>query len=109
MKMLAGLLAGVMAGGVGLGQGISSAGDATKRAAFADVAAMHAAVSQDQDESAGRRPMTFADLQRMKRLSDPQISSSSTWVMFSAVDVDLAANEDLICWVVPMAGDESGS
>jgi dipeptidyl aminopeptidase/acylaminoacyl peptidase len=49
--------------------------------------------------------MTFADLQRIKRLSDPQISTSSTWVMFSAMDVDLAANTKTShLWVVPLAG-----
>ncbi|HMG03415.1 MAG TPA: S9 family peptidase, partial [Edaphobacter sp.] len=46
-----------------------------------------------------------ADLQRMKRLSDPQISPSGKWVMFSAVDVDLTANTKVShLWVVPMAG-----
>jgi dipeptidyl aminopeptidase/acylaminoacyl peptidase len=49
--------------------------------------------------------MTFADLQRIKRLSDPQISPSGQWVMFSAVDVDLAANTKVThLWVVPIAG-----
>ncbi len=49
--------------------------------------------------------MTFADLQRMKRLSDPQISMSSTWVMFSSMDVELAANTKTShLWVVPLAG-----
>ena len=36
--------------------------------------------------------MTFADLQRMKRVSDPQISPSGKWVMFSVTDVDLEKN-----------------
>jgi dipeptidyl aminopeptidase/acylaminoacyl peptidase len=51
------------------------------------------------------RPMTFADLQSIKRLSDPQISPSGRWVMFSAVDVDLKANTKTShLWVVPMKG-----
>jgi dipeptidyl aminopeptidase/acylaminoacyl peptidase len=54
--------------------------------------------------SAGRRPMTFADLQRMKRVSDPQVSPSGKWVMFSATDVDLEKNTKVNhLWVVPMA------
>src|ERR1700729_430611 len=56
--------------------------------------------------AAGKRPMTFADLQRMRRVSDPQISPSGKWVMFSVVDVELAANTKTShLWVVPMAGD----
>jgi dipeptidyl aminopeptidase/acylaminoacyl peptidase len=53
--------------------------------------------------SAGKRPMTFADLQRMKRVSDPQISPSGRWVMFSVVDVDLEKNSKVShLWVVPL-------
>jgi dipeptidyl aminopeptidase/acylaminoacyl peptidase len=53
--------------------------------------------------SAGKRPMTFADLQRMKRVGDPQISPSGRWVMFSVVDVDLEKNSKVShLWVVPM-------
>ncbi len=33
--------------------------------------------------------MTFADLMAMKRVSDPQISPSGRWVLFSVTDVDL--------------------
>jgi hypothetical protein len=54
--------------------------------------------------AAGKRPMTFADLQRMKRVSDPQVSPSGRWVMFSAMDVDLEKNLKVNhLWVVPMA------
>src|SRR6266851_1501871 len=57
---------------------------------------------------AGRRPMTFADLQRMKRVSDPQISPSGKWVMFSVTEVDLEKNSRVNhLWVVPLA-DGSG-
>ncbi|WP_433984598.1 hypothetical protein RBB78_07830 [Tunturiibacter empetritectus] len=62
--------------------------------------------------AAGRRPMTFADLQRIKRVSDPQVSPSGRWVMFSATDVDLEKNTKVNhLWVVPMAapvGDGAG-
>ena len=62
----------------------------------------------DSDSLSGgvarRRPMTFADLQRMKRVSDPQVSPSGKWVMFSATDVDLEKNSKVNhLWVVPMA------
>lgn len=49
--------------------------------------------------------MTFADLQRVKRISDPQVSASGKWVMFSVVDVDLERNTKIShLWVVPLAG-----
>src|SRR3981081_199862 len=53
-----------------------------------------------------KRPMTFAALQRMKRVSDPQISPSGKWVMFSVTEVDLQKNSKVNhLWVVPMGGD----
>jgi len=123
MKMLASLLIGLMAGSVGFAQRAGSAGggspkraakptanaakptsEATRSAADAGNV-MSTAAGQEQEESGGRRAMTFVDLQRMKRLSDPQISTSGTWVMFSAVEVDLAANTKTShLWVVPLAG-----
>src|SRR5712675_23022 len=61
--------------------------------------------AQGVRDSAGRRPMTFADLQRMKRVSDPQISPSGRWVMFSVTDVDLEKNSKVNhLWVVPLGG-----
>src|SRR5436305_9383462 len=42
--------------------------------------------------AAQKRPMTFADLMAMKRVSDPQISPSGKWVLFSVTDVELAKN-----------------
>ncbi len=71
-------------------------------------------VAQDRgapgsDGLAGKRPMTFADLQRMKRVSDPQISSSGRWVMFSVTDVDLEKNSKVNhLWVAPMGADQGG-
>lgn len=37
--------------------------------------------------------MTFEDLQKLWRISDPQVSPSGKWVLFSATKVDLAANK----------------
>jgi dipeptidyl aminopeptidase/acylaminoacyl peptidase len=79
MRLIAGLLVVLGLGGTAFGQGMTA--------------------------SSGKRPMMFEDLQRMKRVSDPQISASGKWVMFSAVDVDLAANTKTShLWVVPMGG-----
>ena len=64
--------------------------------------------SSESDLGSGAgRPMTFADLQRMKRVSDPQISPSGKWVMFSVVEVDLEKNSKVShLWVVPMAASQ---
>ncbi|HEY1742677.1 MAG TPA: S9 family peptidase [Granulicella sp.] len=52
-----------------------------------------------------KRPITFADLQAMKRISDPQVSPSGKWVLFSVTDVSLEKNTKTNhLWVVPIAG-----
>jgi dipeptidyl aminopeptidase/acylaminoacyl peptidase len=54
---------------------------------------------------APKRPMTFADLMAMKRVSDPQISPSGRWVMFSVTEVSLEKNTKVNhLWVVALAG-----
>jgi len=53
----------------------------------------------------GKRPMTFADLMAMKRVSDPQVSVSGKWVLFSVTDVQLEKNTKVNhLWVVPIDG-----
>jgi dipeptidyl aminopeptidase/acylaminoacyl peptidase len=54
---------------------------------------------------AAKRPMTFADLMAMKRVSDPQISPSGKWVMFSVTEVSLEKNTKVNhLWAVALAG-----
>ncbi len=56
-----------------------------------------------------KRPMTFADLMAMKRVSDPQISPSGKWVMFSVTEVNLEKNTKINnLWVVPIEGGAGG-
>ena len=56
-----------------------------------------------------KRPMTFADLMAMKRVSDPQVSPSGKWVMFSVTDVSLEKNTKTNhLWVVPLGPSGSG-
>ena len=58
----------------------------------------------------GKRAMTFADLMAMKRVSDPQISASGRWVLFSVTDVDLEKNTKTShLWVVPLGGEADSS
>ena len=52
-----------------------------------------------------KRAMTFADLQKIKRVSDPQVSASGKWVLFGVTDVSLEANTKVNhLWVVPIGG-----
>ncbi len=56
-------------------------------------------------QTPAKRPMTFADLMAMKRVSDPQISPSGKWVLFSVTDVSLEKNSKTNhLWVVPLDG-----
>ena len=54
---------------------------------------------------AAKRPMTFADLMAMKRVSDPQVSPSGKWVLFSVTEVSLEKNLKVShLWIVPITG-----
>jgi dipeptidyl aminopeptidase/acylaminoacyl peptidase len=56
-------------------------------------------------QAPAKRPMTFADLQAMKRISDPQVSPSGKWVLFSVTDVSLEKNTKVNhLWLVPLDG-----
>jgi dipeptidyl aminopeptidase/acylaminoacyl peptidase len=62
-----------------------------------------AALRNDKQNGAAKRAMTFADLMAMKRVSDPQVSPSGTWVMFSVTDVSLEKNTKVNhLWVVAL-------
>jgi dipeptidyl aminopeptidase/acylaminoacyl peptidase len=55
-----------------------------------------------------RRPMTFEDMMKMRRLGDIAVAPDSRWVMFSATDVDLAKNTRTShLFIVPVAGGET--
>ena len=49
-----------------------------------------------------RRPMTFEDMQHMRRLDDLSLSPDGHWVLFAVTDVDLEQNRKTShLWVVP--------
>jgi len=78
-------------------------------AIVAGICAVGSAQVGASSAGAAKRPMTFDDLQRMKRVSDPQISPSGRWVMFSMTEVDLEKNLKVNhLWVVPLAGAGGG-
>src|SRR5271156_4583027 len=52
-----------------------------------------------------RRPMTFEDLMKMRRLGDIDLSHDGKWVLFSATDVDLEKNTKTShLWIVATPG-----
>src|SRR5580704_6182321 len=96
MKMMRLVAVALVCLGVSLGHGMGQAG--TK-------AGSSAALRNDKQESSTKRAMTFADLMAMKRVSDPQISPSGKWVLFSVTDVSLAKNTKVNhLWVVGIDG-----
>lgn len=73
-----------------------------------DIVLTFALAAQIFAQAPGRRPFTFEDMMSLKRISSPVISPDGKWVLFSAVDVDLAANKKTThLWGVPLAGGES--
>jgi len=53
-----------------------------------------------------KHPFTFEDMMKLKRVGDPQVSPDGKWVIFSVVDVDLAANTRTPhVWIVPLSAD----
>jgi dipeptidyl aminopeptidase/acylaminoacyl peptidase len=52
-----------------------------------------------------KRPFTFEDMMQLKRVGEPEVSPDGKWVIFSVVDVDLAANTKTPhVWIVPLSG-----
>ncbi|HEX8678746.1 MAG TPA: S9 family peptidase [Chthoniobacterales bacterium] len=72
------------------------------------VALSASAFAQTPPTSSGKRPFSFEDMMKLKRISDPVPSPDGKWVVFSAVDVDLAANTRVShLWIVPATGGEA--
>jgi dipeptidyl aminopeptidase/acylaminoacyl peptidase len=70
-------------------------------AALAFIAFAFPAVAQT------KHPFTFEDMMKLKRVGEPEVSPDGKWVIFSVVDVDLAANTKTPhIWVVPTAGGQ---
>jgi dipeptidyl aminopeptidase/acylaminoacyl peptidase len=73
-----------------------------------DIVLTFAIAAQIFAQAPNQRAFTFEDMMSLKRIGSPVISPDARWVLFSAVDVDLAANRKTThLWVVPLAGGES--
>jgi dipeptidyl aminopeptidase/acylaminoacyl peptidase len=54
-----------------------------------------------------KHPFTFEDMMKLKRVGDPQVSPDGKWVIFSVMDVHLAANTKTPhIWIVPTTGGQ---
>ena len=54
-----------------------------------------------------KRPFTFEDMMSLKRVSEPVLSPDGKWIVFSAVDVNLAANSKTPhIWIVAATGGQ---
>jgi dipeptidyl aminopeptidase/acylaminoacyl peptidase len=57
-----------------------------------------------------KHPFTFEDMMKLKRVGEPVPSPDGKWVLFSVVDVDLAANKKTPhIWIVPLNGAAAAS
>ena len=57
--------------------------------------------------SQAKHPFTFEDMMKLKRVGEPVPSPDGKWVLFAAVDVDLATNKKTShIWIVPLAGGQ---
>lgn len=55
-----------------------------------------------------KKPFSFEDMMSLKRLGGPVVSPNGKWVLFSAVEVNLAENKRTShIWVVPTAGGDA--
>jgi dipeptidyl aminopeptidase/acylaminoacyl peptidase len=51
-----------------------------------------------------KHPFTFADMMKLKRVGEPEVSPDGKWVIFSVVDVNLDANTKTPhIWIVPLS------
>ncbi|MGA9528008.1 MAG: S9 family peptidase [Terriglobales bacterium] len=70
------------------------------------VASFFAAVLALPLAAQAKHPFTFEDMMKLKRVGEPVPSPDGKWVLFSVVDVDLAANKKTPhIWIVPLNAD----
>ena len=71
--------------------------------AFATLAMFLIALTVSPLAAQAKHPFTFEDMMKLKRVGEPVPSPDGKWVIFSVVDVDLAANKKTPhIWIVPL-------
>jgi len=66
-----------------------------------------AAILAAAASACAKRPMTFEDMMKIERISDPQISPDGKWIAYVDTSVDLASNHAAgHIWLVPAEGGE---
>jgi len=77
-------------------------------ASFALAGSLLAQPAPNTPTSGAKRPFTFEDMMKLRRVGAPVPSPDGKWVVFDAVDVDLEANtKKTHLWIVPAAGGEA--
>jgi len=55
--------------------------------------------------ASGKRPITFDDMMKIQRISDPQVSPDGRWISYVNTIVDVQANKKTgHIWIVPVSG-----
>jgi dipeptidyl aminopeptidase/acylaminoacyl peptidase len=77
-------------------------------ASFALAGSLLAQTTPVPATTTAKRPFTFEDMMKLKRVGAAVPSPDGKWVVFDAVDVDLEANTRIShLWVVPAGGGEA--
>ena len=77
-------------------------------ASFALASSLSAQPAPSPVTAGAKRPFTFEDMMKLKRVGAPVPSPDGKWVVFDAVDVDLDANTKTShLWIVPAAGGDA--
>jgi len=77
-------------------------------ASFALAGSLVAQPAPSTTTTGAKRPFTFEDMMKLKRVGAPVPSPDGKWVVFDAVDVDLEANKKIShLWIVPAAGGDA--
>jgi dipeptidyl aminopeptidase/acylaminoacyl peptidase len=77
-------------------------------ASFALASSLLAQPAPTASTTGAKRPLTFEDMMKLKRVGAPVPSPDGKWVVFDAVDVDLQANTKIShLWIVPAAGGDA--
>ena len=77
-------------------------------ASFALAGSLVAQPAPSTATTGAKRPFTFEDMMKLKRVGAPVPSPDGKWVVFDVVDVDLEANTKIShLWIVPAAGGDA--